>query len=194
MYGCSDATMRNYNDEPIPLIFENDTCNGTITTNRADVSLILHFKEPVVNNIVNFLAASPPDYRETYTGSGLPFASKLQAFQDTPNQGTVRIVNNEARIKLLLPNSYYEDFNTLVAPYVDIIYTAINDRERHLTIYLNNAVPYRSLAYPELRSNVMFYDGGFNLPVRTQEQILLESAYPSKNIMPANFWGSKPRQ
>lgn len=198
MYGCPSATTR-YNansSDKTPMIFENDACNGTINTSRTDVNLVLRFKEHVLGETIEFLAASPPDYRETFTGSGLPFATKTQAFQETPNNGTVRVINGEAHINMFLPNSYYEDFNTLVGPYVDIMYKTYDDKERHLTIKLGNAVPYRSLSYPDARVNKQqgFYDGGFELPVRTQEQVLYASAYPSKNTVESNFWGYKPRQ
>jgi hypothetical protein len=39
------------------------------------------------------------------------------------------------------------------------------------------------------RTNSLFYKGRDDLPIRTQEQILRDSGYPDKNIMPPNFWG-----
>ena len=53
------------------------------------------------------------------------------------------------------------------------------------------------LTYPQTpitisRESPKFYDGGFQMPIRTQEQILRDSAYPSNNKMPKNFWGLKP--
>ena len=38
----------------------------------------------------------------------------------------------------------------------------------------------------------MFYKSLQTLPVRSQEQILRDSAYPKKNKMPKNFWGLTP--
>jgi hypothetical protein len=180
-----------------PLIFETDACSGRIEASRADIHLTLLFKDAVVDNTVEFLAPAPPDYRESFTGSGLPFANKAQAFSQTPNRGTAVITQGEAHIHLLLPNSYYDDdgFDKLVAPYVDIMYKSALG-PRHFTIQLGNAVPYRSLTYPAARTRdgVMFYDGNWDLPVRTQEQILLASAYPEMNQEAPNFWGDKPRQ
>jgi len=37
----------------------------------------------------------------------------------------------------------------------------------------------------------MFYCNN-NLPVRTQYQILVDSAYPTVNNVPKNFWGTMP--
>ena len=39
-----------------------------------------------------------------------------------------------------------------------------------------------------------FYAGRELLPVRTQYEILLDSAYPCKDEMDSNFWGLKPPQ
>lgn len=176
-----------------PRIFENEACDGIIEASRCDVTLKLRFKEPVIGDI-EYLAAAPPDYRQSFTGSGLPFATKEQAFSLTPNRGSVKILNGEAELSLMLPNSYYDGFENLVSPYVDIMYETTTG-SRHLTIRLDNAaVPFRLLDYPEKRTSPTFYEGGWGLPVRTQEQILLASGYPNKNEMPSTFWGLKPSQ
>lgn len=172
-------------------LFDADTCSGVIDVSRADVSLVIRFKEPVLNNAIEYLAPSPPDYRESFTGSGLPFANKQQAYQGTPNKGSVNVVNGEALMNLILPNSYYDDFSTIVEPYVDIFYTTVH-ADRHLTIRLGNRVPYRSLDVPLARTDPMFYSKGWSMPVRTQEQILLDARYPAKNKMADDFWGLKP--
>jgi len=190
MYACGSKTPHDFSG--VPMIFDNEACNGKIESSRFDVSLKLHFKEPVIGDI-EYLAAAPPDYRQTFTGSGLPFGSKAQAFSMTPNKGSVKIVNGEAELLLMLPNSYYDGFENLVGPYVDVMYETTAG-PRHLTIRLDNAVPFRLLDYPEKRTSPTFYEGGWQLPVRTQEQILLASGYPPKNEMPDNFWGLKPRQ
>ena len=53
------------------------------------------------------------------------------------------------------------------------------------------------LTYPPLknerpRSGPEFYEGLWELPVRTQEEICRQSGYPEVNKMPKNFWGLKP--
>ena len=173
-------------------LFDSDTCSGVIDASRADVSLVLRFKEPVLNDMVEYLAPSPPDYRGSFSGSGLPFANKQQAYQGTPNKGTANVVNGEALVILNLPNSYYDDFSTLVEPYVDVFYMTVAHQDRHLTIRLGNRVPYRSLDVPPARTDPMFYSKGWSMPVRTQEQILLDAQYPAKNKMADDFWGLKP--
>ena len=63
------------------------------------------------------------------------------------------------------------------------------------TIKLGNGIPFRMLTYPPSydsvpRVNPHFYSGRDNLVHRTQAQILKDSAFPSKNEMPSNFWGN----
>ena len=54
---------------------------------------------------LTYVAAAPVEWRSSFTGSGLPFTSKDQAFHNTPNQGTAMV--NEAdrsfRVPLTIP-------------------------------------------------------------------------------------------
>ena len=79
---------------------------------------------PIDNNTIFYIAAGPPNYMTTYSGSGLPFYSKEQALFNTPNKGKVIVnTNNEAIIKLYYPNSYNEDVgNIVVKPHVTLFY------------------------------------------------------------------------
>jgi hypothetical protein len=74
----------------------------------------------------------------------------------------------------------------------------VNKDNKNLSIVevinLGEGIPFRTLTWPVQRDwnkGALFYkvDG---LPVRTQNQILLDSAYPIVNKMPANFWGLTP--
>ena len=66
------------------------------------------------------------------------------------------------------------------------------------TIQIDEGVPFRTLTYPAPPSNnprdspMFYYCNKSKLPVRTQEQVLLDSGYPEVNDMPNNFWGLKP--
>ncbi len=66
------------------------------------------------------------------------------------------------------------------------------------TIQIDEGVPFRTLTYPAPPSNnprdspMFYYCSKNKLPVRTQEQVLLDSGYPEVNDMPNNFWGLKP--
>ena len=61
------------------------------------------------------------------------------------------------------------------------------------SIKIGEGIPFRTLSYSQnilnVPKDVYFYDGIDKLPIRTQETILRDSAFPSKNITPSNFWG-----
>ena len=156
------------------------TVNGTI-------------QDPVDDNKIMYYAASPPDFRTTYTGSGLPFANQEQAFYNTPNKGFVRLNNGKFSIELLYPNSYMVGLGTVTIPPTLYIEYLSNGKKEEVSIKLSEGLPYRMLTYPSIgraRSSPEFYRE--DLPVRTQEQILRDSGYPSTNVTPDNYWGLKP--
>jgi hypothetical protein len=179
--------------------FENVFCAGGIydVGNNKDVTVFGKIKEGVQNNEVYFFAANPPDYRATYTGSGLPYANNDQAFDNTPNKGKITLVDNTFEINLMYPNSYYVGLGTVIVP--PTVYLQYKNNEgikRNLSIKISDGIPYRMLSYPMSytlpRKDAMFYKWGWGMPVRSQEQILRDSAYPSENKMAENFWGLKP--
>jgi len=163
---------------------------------RKDMSVTITFDEIIDDNTVSFIAASPPDYRTSFTGSGLPWSSWKQAFENTPNKGTIDIGSGEAIIQIVYPNSFYSGLGTVIVPPTLYLEYSTGGQERKKAIKLSDGVPYRLLSYPmkftKPRKNVMFYDGIWELPVRTQEQILRSAGYPDVNHMSSNFWGLKP--
>jgi len=177
--------------------FDSPNCHGLITSNPSDATMIVHgqFRVPVDGGSIHYLAAAPVDQRQTFTGSGLPFASKDQAFEGTPNQGSVQIDATGAfSFTIQLPNSYYADFNgTLIAPEIELIYIT-HGQTNTVVIPLGEAVGYRSLTWQRSRceKDQMFYGSGWTLPVRTQEQVLRSSAYTV--VENPSFWGLKPPQ
>ena len=61
-------------------------------------------------------------------------------------------------------------------------------------INLSEGIPFRTLTWSPKRNwsnGPMFYNNK-DLPIRSQYEILLDSAYPNINKVPANFWGKKP--
>jgi hypothetical protein len=140
-----------------------------------------------------YLAASPPDYRASFTGSALPFASPQQAFENTPNAGQLD-VGGDGRfsVSLLYPNSYYVDLgNALVPPTLYIMYTR-KGLEVRKTVRVGTGMPYRSLDHPFARKGPDFYAAPGAMHVRSQERILKDSGYPAINREAADFWGGKP--
>lgn len=179
-------------------------CTGKITYHNCDELTV----RGQINNNVNggrilYKAANPIDKRSSMSGSGLPFANAAQAFENSPNIEEVELsLNNTFSIDLLMPNSYYIGLGTvLIEPSLFIEYHDGREKQT-VTVKLNNPIPYKSLTYPistthASRSSCLFYDGILNLPSRSQEQILYDSAYPFSsnpinNTHPENFWGTKP--
>lgn len=176
--------------------FKTMYCDGELLMGPQNVTDLIVFgriKEPVQDGVIRYVAASPPDYRSTYTGSGLPFANHSQAFDNTPNKGVVSLVDNTFEIKLMFPNSYYIGLGTVMVPPTVFVYYVTNEGvERQVPIQVSEGIPYRSLTYPGIRKDSMFYSSGWSLPVRTQEQVLRDSGYPNINSMDVNHWGLKP--
>lgn len=177
--------------------FSNKPVDGVIQfISNKDIRLKCRISEKVTDNVVNVIAASPPEFRSSYSGSGLPFSSPVQAFDNTPNKMTVVLKNNEFVVDLYMPNSYYAGLGSVVIP--PTVYVSYNNgyADKVVSIKVSDSIPYRLLSYPaEMtapRKNAEFYSNHFNLPVRTQEQILRDAGYPENNKMHSNFWGLKP--
>lgn len=174
--------------------FESKKCKGTVTSVNNNYDIVINgvlSPNYTTDPFVSYSASSPPDTITSFSGSGLPYASKSQAYYNSPNVGRVK-VNAEGRftIHMKRPNSYYSDFNTLATPYVRIAY---NHGKDALVVRLDyEKVAYRSLQHPVLRTQKkeMFY--AKKLPIRSQEQLLRDSAYSDLKQEAPDFWGLKP--
>lgn len=185
-----DATGSDY-------LSQKYSCEGvTEDSGNGEYSVNGHTDAPDGSMIV-FWAPNPPNYNGSYSGSGLPFPSPTIAFDNTPNKGAVRVQGGQFRFQIHFPNSFYAGLGTYyVSPqvYYKICGNSGQDSKVH-AITLGDGIPFRTLTYPPPpntapRRNCMFYGGRDSLPVRTQEQILRDSGYPDKNLIPDNFWGS----
>lgn len=147
--------------------------------------------------LVKYWAACPPTYSLSFAGSGLPYPNEEVAFEETPNKGVAKVERGKFQFALEYPNSYYDNMQkVLVEPQVQFVF-ADEDGKNQGDIHvakLGNGIPFRSLTWPMKRdwnAGPLFYCNN-NLPVRTQEQILRDSGYPSVNKVPGNFWGTMP--
>lgn len=179
--GINEIEMKSY---------ENDEGMIIVKGSFRNISSIIN------EQFIKFIAANPPTFNQSFSGSGLPYPNKEAAFEDTPNKGIVQIQNGKFEFKLQFPNSYYDNMGKVyVCP---CFYYQITDGKGSETkmevVKLGNGIPYRTLTWPQQRNwyeGPMFYCNN-NLPVRTQEQILRDSAYPVKNMEYKNFWGLMP--
>ena len=166
------------------------------------VSVRLDSGEIVDDNVVVFIASRSSDQRYSFTGSGMPFTNAEQAFHDTPNKGTATFKGgNLYEISLqTLPNSYYCGLGThKVPPRVSLRWRSGGVLKGRV-VDVGKPIPYRSLTFPpngKFDRSVSFYDNEYPF-ARSQERILLESAYPSEEALlgnapePRNFWGTRP--
>jgi hypothetical protein len=159
-----------------------------------DIQVDGYIKDIVDNNKIYYIAPSPADFRDAYSGSGFPFHNRKQAFDGTPNHGCQYLKDgNKFSIKLIKPNAYYDNLGSeIIYPHVTIYYDS-NGIEKNMNIKLKDRISYRHIRYSDINSkvNVSFYDNQ-NLPIRSQEKILIDSGYPIQNIVPKNYWGLKP--
>lgn len=152
---------------------------------------------PDQDSAVRYAAASPPDHNGSFSGSGFPFASEQQAFDTTPNTGSMSVgADGSYTVQVLYPNSYYRRLGSdLIAPTLYISYLC-NKQLVTVSTPLGESIPFRTLTYPAARKDVLFYDRGSHdethpdRDVRTQECILRESGYPCASLVqPSDFWG-----
>ena len=158
-----------------------------------DVTLYVSVSSHVDDRLLYYVAAAPPDYRGSFTGSGLPFADAEQAYHASPNVGTLELDGaNTGVVKLLYPNAYYAGLGSVLVPsMVHFYYKSDGALQKH-THVIGKGVPYRALTYPAKRAGPPFYHNP-DLPIRGQEAILRSGAYPALNAaVPANFWGARP--
>ena len=165
---------------------------------RHDFTIRIPLEHMPDDGKVHYIAPCPPDHRSSFTGSGMPFANPKQAFQGSPNMGTVDVPDEETPVitlSLAYPNAFYVGLGTVYVPPTVYLRYAYNGQMVEEAVQVSKGVPFRMLTYPghgtRSRKDAMFYDVP-NLPVRSQESILRASAYPDKNEMPENFWGTKP--
>ena len=168
-------------------------CRGNVLDGdyKYDLKINGKIEEQVAHDTIRYIAASPGDFHQSYTGSGLPFANQVQAFDNTPNKGIIKLdASNSFSINVMLPNSYYVGLGSvLIGPTLYLHYENSRGESRVVTILLAEPTPYRLLTYPMSRKNVNFYDVQFLQYPRSQETILRKSGYPCINHTPKSFWG-----
>lgn len=187
--------------------FNKKSCEGSITKQEnGNITVSGTLKDNVKNATVVYWAGSPPNYRSSFSGSGLPYANPQQAFDRSPNVGAVKTTDGTFSFNIYYPNAYYVGLGSLyVSPHVHIKVCQNGKETGYHSIKLSEGIPFRTLTYPappskNPRISPMFYNNT-NLPIRTQEDILRDSGYPSHGVannkivevpVPDNFWGLRP--
>lgn len=180
------------------LYFDKITCEGLVS-NQGQGNLLVKgtLKGGDPNATVVYWAPNPATRGTSFTGSGLPYANPDQAFDRTPNTGCVQASNYQFQFYLKEPNAYYVGLGSLyVPPHVHLKIKGGDGNDMVHSIKLSEGIPYRTLTYPAPPSEAprvspMFYCVPEKI-VRSQEQILRDSAYRPQQAMDKNFWGLKP--
>lgn len=192
---CSKWESCYKNFEPLNVKLMKNDEGDYLVSGKLKNSLLKYSSKSDV--FVKYWAPNSPTYNTSFSGSGLPFPNETVAFQESDNVGLVKLNGDSFIIKLHYPNSYYINMGTkLIEPQVKLRLVDSNNKELSeiYKINLGNHIPFRSLSWNPQRDwnkGPLFYNNP-NLPIRTQEQILKDSAYPSTNKQPDNFWGLKP--
>ena len=187
---CPSYKTRNENSF-IDNIQISESNNGSLLIN-GNVNI-----NPNSKYYIKYTAANPPTYSTNYSGSGLPYPTEDVAFESTQNRGIVEVIDSKFSFNIQYPNSYYINMGTIyVEPNVKIVLVNQDNSQigKERIISLGQGIPFRTLTWPRGRNwNIgpLFYKVD-NLPVRSQFQILVDSAYPSVNEVPSNFWGLRP--
>jgi hypothetical protein len=183
------------------IYFDRNDFKGVIGCSKDILHVKGIVKDPSKSLKINYWSADPVNYRYSFSGSGLPFANKEQAYSNKINIGSVKVKKSMFNFKIKVPNSYYINLGSkLIKPLLHITICGNNNYE---TIEINDGIPYRFLNHPaniDYKSNLvkLYKPSGPNfyvnkLSIRSQEQILRDSAYPiNTDKMPDNFWGLKP--
>jgi hypothetical protein len=173
-------------------LFNQNLCQGkVINEGEGDILVEGNVESIDPNPSVIFWAPSPPTRGSSFNGSGLPYPNPEIAYDKTPNVGMVKAPNRKFAFRIKYPSAYYSALGTgYIPPIVNIKVCEEGQEDKVTAIKIDDGIPFRSLTHIG-KHRVEKY----RVPeqeVRTQEQILRSSSYPSENKMPDNFWGDKP--
>jgi hypothetical protein len=174
--------------------FVSQYCRAKIQTVNHDIIVQGVINDHVKERKIRYIAAAPADYKNTFSGSGFPFVSQLQAFDSTPNFGDIGLTfQNEFKIKLILPNSYAVGLGSIIVPpTLFIMYYNENNQEKLISIKLSDGIPYRHITYPIERKGPEFYNTQFYLYPMDQWKQLEKSGYPKINKQYKSYFSQRP--
>jgi hypothetical protein len=173
-------------------IMKNDKDNTIVLNGVLNSSISLP-----TDSQIKYWAANSPTFNGSFSGSGLPFPNENVAFTKSKNSGLAKINGENFSFNIKTPNSYYKNMGALyVDPEVKIQVVDKNEKgiSKIQSIKVANGIPFRTLTWPVQRdwnNGPMFYYNP-HLTVRSQYQILLDSAYNPNEPVPNNFWGNVP--
>lgn len=173
--------------------FQTSLCEGSYRVDLDDQGrLVVSMRGQLAPGVrrLQYLAAKPADARYSFAGAGLPYACQEQAWHSSPTQGVIQ--DHQFELRLPYPNAFYAALGSARIPPAVFLRTETQQDQ----IVLPDVYPHRLLTHAAERQDATFYGNATALPVRTQEQILLDSAvYCPAHISsppPTSFWGLRP--
>lgn len=144
---------------------------------------------------IRWMAAKGAHRNTSFSGSGLPYHSPEQAFDNSPNKGLINSPDGSFELELVsLPSAYYTGLGSVyVPPAILFEVTTRNGSTLRTHLFLSpEGVPFRWVAgaVPGPRAapseneigRAMFYSGREDLGLfQNQEAILRYKGYPSKD-------------
>ena len=158
------------------------------------------FDDPLDDERMRYIAASPPERRYSSFGSALPFADYAQAFDGTPNRGEHLIIDGLFTVHITEPNAFYARMGRVLVPPTLYISYFSGKKRKERAIKLFDAGNHKLLNYPRGRKGPAFYASLSDLPPRGQDQILVDASraahdHPEMgphNRAPYDFCRTKP--
>jgi len=125
-------------------------CNGHVRYSP-DGNIVLRGKlispeSTPETTMILYWAANPPNFRSSFSGSGLPYPNAIVAYENTTNKGVANVHSDGTfEIRFRFPNAYYAKLGTeFIRPHLNI---QVN-RGKVYTVPLGEGVPFRFLTYP----------------------------------------------
>ena len=111
--------------------FNKKSCNGVVLNEgNGNIKIRGETKTKGPATVI-FWASSPPNFRSSYSGSGLPYHSPEQAFDRSPNVGAVKSKDGTFEFNIFYPNAYYVGLGSLYVPPQVHIKVCNNDGIEH---------------------------------------------------------------
>ena len=170
--------------------FSFDGCKGKLETSVESIKI--SGKVSVANaKKLYFKGPASPDYITSFTGAGLPYATRAMAYENTNIKGSIELpLSGEFEFNIKYPNAYYTNVGTDYQNPELLLDVEKNDGTKvSYLLKLGPGPPFRTLRHDKNRTSPLYYDGRELLEITTQEQLLRNSGYPETNVMPSNFWG-----
>lgn len=128
-------------------LFNTFECSRDVSSDSNKGSFLVKgsLKSPVASGVVKFIASNPADFRQSYSGSGLPFPNPEIAYENTQNKGSARVTNGNFEFYIQYPNSLYiNQGTTLLSPHV-LVKLCDSSDENVEVVVLGDGIPHRTL-------------------------------------------------